>query len=137
MNQFAHFQNLLKNVSLNALENGKSMRLVNDLTFDYILFPFIEYLAIWLQLNLILHISILIDITQACVKRIEAKGEGDCEPWYFDYWKCIDKCRVPQLFKKLKWIDEFWDTEIQFSGVHPDYYIDEIRLTVLVVLLKF
>ena len=86
MNQFAHFQNLLKNVSLNALENGKSMRLVNDLTFDYILFPFIEYLAIWLQLNLILHISILIDITQACVKRIEAKGEGFENPYIIAFF---------------------------------------------------
>ena len=25
-------------------------------------------------------------------KFIEKKGEGDCEAWYFDYYKCIDKC---------------------------------------------
>ena len=30
--------------------------------------------------------------TKACKARIEKTKEGDCEPWYFDYWKCIDKC---------------------------------------------
>ena len=63
----------------------------------------------------------------ACAERIEKKGEGDCEPWYFDYLHCIDKCvssflssicynafvsdiyflylasqKVPQIMKKLK-----------------------------------
>lgn len=28
----------------------------------------------------------------ACAERIAKKGEGDCEPWYFDYLHCIDKC---------------------------------------------
>lgn len=28
----------------------------------------------------------------ACKQRIEAKGAGDCEPYYFDWLKCIDKC---------------------------------------------
>lgn len=39
---------------------------------------------------------------EACKARIEKTKEGDCEPWYFDYWKCIDKCRVPQIMKNLK-----------------------------------
>ena len=30
-----------------------------------------------------------------CKDRIKAKGEGSCEPWAFDYWKCIDKCVSP------------------------------------------
>jgi ubiquinol-cytochrome c reductase subunit 6 len=29
---------------------------------------------------------------EKCKERIKAKGEGTCEPWAFDYWKCIDKC---------------------------------------------
>lgn len=29
---------------------------------------------------------------EKCKERIKAKGEGSCEPWAFDYWKCIDKC---------------------------------------------
>ena len=29
---------------------------------------------------------------QECVERIRAKGEGECEPYYFDWLKCIDKC---------------------------------------------
>jgi hypothetical protein len=29
---------------------------------------------------------------QACGKRIAVSKEGDCEPWYFDYMKCIDSC---------------------------------------------
>ena len=28
---------------------------------------------------------------QACVARIEAKGHGECEPYYFDFLKCVDK----------------------------------------------
>ena len=38
----------------------------------------------------------------ACKKRIEEKGHGDCEAWYFDQLKCIDKCVVPQAFKFTK-----------------------------------
>ena len=41
-------------------------------------------------------------IGQSCIARIEKSKEGDCEAWYFDYMKCIDKCRVPQIFKTLK-----------------------------------
>ena len=29
--------------------------------------------------------------TQNCTKRIASKPGEDCEAWYFDYWKCIDK----------------------------------------------
>jgi ubiquinol-cytochrome c reductase subunit 6 len=32
------------------------------------------------------------DLYEQCKERIEAKGTGSCEPWVFDYWKCIDKC---------------------------------------------
>ena len=32
------------------------------------------------------------DKYQACAARIEKKGEGDCEPWYFDWVHCVDKC---------------------------------------------
>eukprot|EP01031_Cornospumella_fuschlensis_P033080 gene33080-40015_t len=39
---------------------------------------------------------------QACIPRIEKAKEGDCEAWYFDYIKCLDQCRVPQLKKFLK-----------------------------------
>jgi len=29
---------------------------------------------------------------QACGERIKGKAEATCEPQYFDYWKCVDKC---------------------------------------------
>ncbi|CAN0372513.1 unnamed protein product, partial [Phaeothamnion confervicola] len=29
---------------------------------------------------------------EACKERIAAKGYGDCEPQYFDFIKCSDKC---------------------------------------------
>ena len=29
---------------------------------------------------------------QACVERVTSKGFGTCEPWFFDYVKCVDKC---------------------------------------------
>jgi len=35
-----------------------------------------------------------------CEARIKAKGEGNCEPWTFDYIKCIDAC-VSALFTLL------------------------------------
>lgn len=39
---------------------------------------------------------------QACAKRIAVSKEGDCEPWYFDYLKCLDDCvslfRLVRLF---------------------------------------
>ncbi len=27
-----------------------------------------------------------------CEARVTKKGEGECSAWYFDYWKCVDKC---------------------------------------------
>ncbi len=39
---------------------------------------------------------------EACVKRIESKGEGDCEAWYFDMLSCVDKCVAPKIFKYTK-----------------------------------
>eukprot|EP00466_Bigelowiella_natans_P003357 jgi/Bigna1/55834/estExt_Genewise1Plus.C_720071 len=40
----------------------------------------------------------------ACAKRIEGdtSGEKHCSGWYFDYWKCIDKCATPSVFKGTK-----------------------------------
>ena len=63
----------------------------------------------------------------ACADRIEQKGAGagaaslntkppsyaiaataqkntagDCEPYYFDWLKCIDKCAMPHIMQKLK-----------------------------------
>ena len=38
----------------------------------------------------------------ACIKRIEAKGEGDCEAWYFDMLTCVDHCVAPQVLKYTK-----------------------------------
>ena len=38
----------------------------------------------------------------ACVKRIEKSGTGDCEAWYFDLIQCVDKCVAPKAFKPLK-----------------------------------
>lgn len=38
----------------------------------------------------------------ACVKRIEKSGTGDCEAWYFDLIHCVDKCVAPKVFKPLK-----------------------------------
>ena len=38
----------------------------------------------------------------ACVKRIEKSGTGDCEAWYFDLIHCVDKCVAPKAFKPLK-----------------------------------
>lgn len=28
---------------------------------------------------------------QACAARIKGNPEADCESWYFDYYKCLDK----------------------------------------------
>eukprot|EP00545_Synedropsis_sp_CCMP1620_P009208 CAMPEP_0119029838 /NCGR_PEP_ID=MMETSP1176-20130426/40722_1 /TAXON_ID=265551 /ORGANISM="Synedropsis recta cf, Strain CCMP1620" /LENGTH=66 /DNA_ID=CAMNT_0006986195 /DNA_START=496 /DNA_END=696 /DNA_ORIENTATION=+ len=39
---------------------------------------------------------------ESCIKRIETKGEGDCESWYFDLVHCIDKCAAPKIFKLTK-----------------------------------
>lgn len=29
---------------------------------------------------------------KACTVRVEAKGYGTCEPWFFDYLHCVDHC---------------------------------------------
>lgn len=29
---------------------------------------------------------------QECIPRINKAKEGDCEAWYFDYYKCLDQC---------------------------------------------
>lgn len=30
---------------------------------------------------------------EKCKERLKSgKTEGTCEPWAFDYWKCVDKC---------------------------------------------
>lgn len=34
----------------------------------------------------------LFDLYTACAKRVEKAGDGTCEPWFFDYTKCVDKC---------------------------------------------
>jgi ubiquinol-cytochrome c reductase subunit 6 len=39
---------------------------------------------------------------EKCKERIKAKGEGSCEPWSFDYWKCVDKC-VSQSQGRAAW----------------------------------
>lgn len=39
---------------------------------------------------------------EACIKRIEAKGEGDCEGWYFDMLTCVDHCVAPKILKYTK-----------------------------------
>eukprot|EP00499_Haloplacidia_sp_CaronLabIsolate_P007868 CAMPEP_0196780252 /NCGR_PEP_ID=MMETSP1104-20130614/7377_1 /TAXON_ID=33652 /ORGANISM="Cafeteria sp., Strain Caron Lab Isolate" /LENGTH=66 /DNA_ID=CAMNT_0042150449 /DNA_START=27 /DNA_END=227 /DNA_ORIENTATION=+ len=39
---------------------------------------------------------------EECKARVEKSGEGDCSGWYFDYFKCIDKCVTPQLFQHLR-----------------------------------
>ena len=33
---------------------------------------------------------------EACAKRIEAKGQGECSGWYMDYLGCIDACVRPR-----------------------------------------
>ena len=33
------------------------------------------------------------------MKRIEAKGGGDCEPYYFDLLACADKCVSGQVLE--------------------------------------
>jgi len=32
----------------------------------------------------------------------KTKRAGDCEPYYFDWLKCIDKCAMPHIMQKLK-----------------------------------
>ena len=41
--------------------------------------------------------SYAIDVTAQ-----QQKPAGDCEPYYFDWLKCIDKCAMPHIMQKLK-----------------------------------
>ena len=41
-------------------------------------------------------------LLDACEKRIEEKGAGDCAAWFGDYVHCVDECVSKQLFKQLK-----------------------------------
>jgi hypothetical protein len=34
---------------------------------------------------------LLCAVLQACAARIKTNPEADCESWYFDYYKCLDK----------------------------------------------
>eukprot|EP00752_Nemacystus_decipiens_P007524 g6724.t1 len=39
---------------------------------------------------------------KACVERVTNKGFGTCEPWFFDYISCVDKCAAPKIMKATK-----------------------------------
>jgi ubiquinol-cytochrome c reductase subunit 6 len=41
---------------------------------------------------------------QECAKRIEGDTTGDahCTGWYYDYYRCVDKCAAPKVFAALK-----------------------------------
>merc|ERR1719495_223161 len=39
---------------------------------------------------------------KACIKRIKAKGRGNCKGWYMDMWECIDINSASLIFKTLK-----------------------------------
>ena len=47
--------------------------------------------------RLLLHL-----LKQACSQRIKVRGVGDCEPVYFDFLHCVDKCAAPQIMKHIK-----------------------------------
>ena len=38
-------------------------------------------------------LSVWLIVAQGCAARIKATpgGDADCESWYFDYYKCLDK----------------------------------------------
>jgi len=38
----------------------------------------------------------------ACVNRITASGEGDCEAWFMELIACTDKCVGPKIFAATK-----------------------------------
>ena len=39
---------------------------------------------------------------QECLTRNADKKGYDCEPYYFDLLKCVDKCAIPQIGKLIK-----------------------------------
>lgn len=47
----------------------------------------------------------LFDLVKACEVRVAKSGEGTCEPWLFDYVKCVDKCVSTSA---LVWGAELW-----------------------------
>ena len=57
---------------------------------------------------------------EACIKRIEAKGEGDCEGWYFDMLTCVDHCVAPKILKYTKQIYISFGNEILIPGWEMD-----------------
>ena len=65
------------------------------ISFLHSFFPFTV-----IVLFMFLHFCVY--LYKACKVRILKKPGDDCEQWYFDYLKCIDKCRVPKIFKQLK-----------------------------------
>ena len=42
------------------------------------------------------------ELYDACVKRITASGQGDCEAWFFELIGCADKCIAPKIFAVTK-----------------------------------
>lgn len=36
-------------------------------------------------------LTLVLPCLQACIERIERRGEGTCEPQYMEWLKCIDK----------------------------------------------
>ena len=40
--------------------------------------------------------------SHATAATTQKKRAGDCEPYYFDWLKCIDKCAMPHIMQKLK-----------------------------------
>lgn len=40
-------------------------------------------------------------LPQACIDRVANKGFGTCEPWFFDYISCVDKCVSTNLYMRL------------------------------------
>jgi ubiquinol-cytochrome c reductase subunit 6 len=38
----------------------------------------------------------------ACVKRITESKQGDCEAWFIDFVRCVDKCLAPKVFQATK-----------------------------------
>eukprot|EP00326_Haptolina_ericina_P020859 CAMPEP_0181200132 /NCGR_PEP_ID=MMETSP1096-20121128/17584_1 /TAXON_ID=156174 ORGANISM="Chrysochromulina ericina, Strain CCMP281" /NCGR_SAMPLE_ID=MMETSP1096 /ASSEMBLY_ACC=CAM_ASM_000453 /LENGTH=68 /DNA_ID=CAMNT_0023290435 /DNA_START=105 /DNA_END=311 /DNA_ORIENTATION=+ len=39
---------------------------------------------------------------EACAKRIEKKGHGDCTGQFMDYTGCVDRCAAKELMGTLK-----------------------------------
>jgi ubiquinol-cytochrome c reductase subunit 6 len=50
--------------------------------------------------------SKLLEAYEDCATRFAkngpVEGKENCQYQYFDYWKCMDSCVAPKLWKKLK-----------------------------------